>query len=31
MIVIAANQTIDFFRPRMKIVVLTFFSYLALC
>ncbi len=31
MLVIAANQTIEFLRPRYKIAVLTFFSYLALC
>ena len=26
-----ANRLIDFFEPRTKIIVLTFFSYLALC
>ena len=31
MIVNAADNLIDFIRPQVKILVLTFFTYLALC
>lgn len=31
MIVIAADRFVDLLRPRVKIVVLAFFTYVALC
>lgn len=31
MFVIAADLVTDFFRPRAKILILTFFTYAALC
>jgi hypothetical protein len=30
-VLVVANNVVEFFRPRAKIIILTFFTYLALC